>query len=69
MDVALSGISDSGVDVRSTLAGGEAKVLSSGSDPKAESMELLELMGQSGVLDSAAIGQILGKVRDTIDRI
>ena len=67
VDVALSGISDAGVDVRSTLAGGEAKLLSSGSDPKAESMELLELMGQSGVLDSAAIGQILGKVRDTID--
>ena len=68
VDVALSGLGDSGsVDVRSTLAGGEAKLLSSGSDPKAESMELLELMGQSGVLDSAAIGQILGKVRDTID--
>jgi len=67
VDVALSGISDSGVDVRSTLAGGEAKVLSVGSDPKGESLELLELMGQSGVLDSTAIGQILGKVRDTID--
>ena len=30
-------------------------------------MQLIELMGESGVLDSQVIGEVLGKVRDTID--
>ena len=47
--------------------GAEAAALPKGSDPKEESMQLLELMGQSGVLDSSVLGEILGNVRDTIE--
>jgi hypothetical protein len=55
-------------DIRSSLAGVAAgKELPVGSDPKDEAMQLMELMGESGVLDSQVIGEVLGKVRDTID--
>ena len=30
-------------------------------------MQLMELMGESGVLDSTVIGELLGTVRDTIE--
>ena len=67
VDVAL-GVPQSDADVRSSLAGAAAgKELPSGSDPKDEAMQLMELMGESGVLDSQVIGEVLGKVRDTID--
>lgn len=68
VDVAL-GVPQSGEeDIRSSLAGAAAgKELPVGSDPKDEAMQLMELMGESGVLDSQVIGEVLGKVRDTID--
>ena len=68
VDVALNTLGEATVvDARSTLAGADAAALPKGSDPKEESMQLLELMGQSGVLDSTVLGQILGNVRDTIE--
>jgi len=68
VDVALNTLGEAtGVDARSTLAGADVASLPKGSDPKEESMQLLELMGQSGVLDSTVLGQILGNVRDTIE--
>tara|TARA_R100000742_G_C4263996_1_gene81871 strand:+ start:65 stop:706 length:642 start_codon:yes stop_codon:yes gene_type:complete len=68
VDVALNTLGEATViDARSTLAGADASALPAGSDPKEESMQLLELMGQSGVLDSTVLGQILGSVRDTIE--
>ena len=68
VDVALNTLGEATVvDARSTLAGADAAALPAGSDPKEESMQLLELMGQSGVLDSTVLGQILGNVRDTIE--
>ena len=68
VDVALNTLGEATVvDARSTLAGSDASALPAGSDPKEESMQLLELMGQSGVLDSTVLGQILGNVRDTIE--
>ncbi len=68
VDVALNTLGEATViDARSTLAGADAKALPAGADPKEESMQLLELMGQSGVLDSTVLGQILGNVRDTIE--
>ena len=67
VDVALAG-PQSDDDVRSSLAGAAAgKELPSGSDPKDEAMQLMELMGESGVLDSKVIGELLGTVRDTIE--
>jgi len=68
VDVALNTLGEATVvDARSTLAGADAAALPKGSDPKEESMQLLELMGQSGVLDSTVLGEILGNVRDTIE--
>tara|TARA_B100001778_G_C18444339_1_gene563808 strand:- start:72 stop:713 length:642 start_codon:yes stop_codon:yes gene_type:complete len=68
VDIALNTLGEATVvDARSTLAGAEAAALPKGSDPKEESMQLLELMGQSGVLDSSVLGEILGNVRDTIE--
>ena len=68
VDVALNTLGEATVvDARSTLAGSDASALPAGSDPKEESMQLLELMGQSGVLDSTVLGEILGNVRDTIE--
>ena len=68
VDVAL-GVPQGGEDdIRSSLAGVAAgKELPSGADAKDEAMQLMELMGESGVLDSQVIGEVLGKVRDTID--
>ena len=68
VDVAL-GVPQGGEDdIRSSLAGAAAgKELPSGADAKDEAMQLMELMGESGVLDSQVIGEVLGKVRDTID--
>ena len=68
VDVALGVPQGNDEDIRSSLAGAAAgKELPAGSDPKDEAMQLMELMGESGVLDSQVIGEVLGKVRDTID--
>ena len=68
VDVAL-GVPQGGEDdIRSSLAGVAAgKELPSGADAKDEAMQLMELMGESGVLDSKVIGELLGTVRDTIE--
>ena len=68
VDVALGVPQGNDDDIRSSLAGAAAgKELPAGADPKDEAMQLMELMGESGVLDSQVIGEVLGKVRDTID--
>ena len=68
VDVALGVPQGNEEDIRSSLAGAAAgKELPAGSDPKEEAMQLMELMGESGVLDSQVIGKVLGEVRDTID--
>ena len=68
VDVALGVPQGGEADIRSCLAGVAAgKELPSGADAKDEAMQLMELMGESGVLDSQVIGEVLGKVRDTID--
>ena len=68
VDVALAGPQSDDEGIRSSLAGAAAgKELPSGADPKEEAMQLMELMGESGVLDSQVIGKVLGEVRDTID--
>ena len=68
VDVALGVPQGNEEDIRSSLAGAAAgKELPAGSDPKDEAMQLMELMGESGVLDSKVIGELLGTVRDTIE--
>jgi len=67
VNVALA-VPEGDTDVRASLAGVAAgKELPKGSDPKDEAMQLMELMGESGVLDSNVIGELLGSVRDTIE--
>jgi len=67
VNVAL-GVTQGDDDVRASLAGAAAgKELPVGSDPKQESLELIELMRSAGVLDSSVVGEVLGKVRDTIE--
>ncbi len=67
VNVALA-VPEGDTDVRASLAGAAAgKELPVGSDPKDEAMQLMELMGESGVLDSTVIGELLGSVRDTIE--
>jgi len=67
VNVALA-VPEGDTDVRASLAGAAAgKELPVGSDPKDEAMQLMELMGESGVLDSTVICELLGSVRDTIE--
>jgi len=51
------------IDVRSSLSGaGGGEVLESGEAAREESLELLELMASSGVLDEGVVGDILSNV-------
>jgi hypothetical protein len=53
------------IDVRSSLSGaGGGEVLDSGESAKAESLQLLELMASSGVLDEGVVGDILSNVEE-----
>jgi len=53
------------IDVRSSLAGtGGGEVLETGEAAKAESLQLLELMASSGVLDEGVVGDILSSVEE-----
>ncbi len=68
VNVALGVTQGDSDEVRASLAGAAAgKELPVGSDPKQESLELIELMRAAGVLDSEVVGEVLGKARDTID--
>lgn len=60
-EVAVSGLGDSGVEVRSSLVGvaGGGGV---GVDVRGESLRMLELMASSGVLDGGVVGRILEAV-------
>lgn len=53
------------IDVRSSLAGSAGgEVLESGEAAKAESLQLLELMASSGVLDDGVVSDILSSVEE-----
>ena len=53
------------IDVRSSLAGAAGgEVLETGEAAKAESLQLLELMASSGVLDEGVVGDILSNVEE-----
>lgn len=53
------------IDVRSSLSGaGVGEVLESAEAAKAESLQLLELMASSGVLDEGVVGDILSNVEE-----
>ena len=53
------------IDVRSSLAGAAGgEVLETGEAAKAESLQLLELMASSGVLDEGVVGDILSSVEE-----
>ena len=53
------------IDVRSSLAGaGGGEVLESAEAAKAESLQLLELMASSGVLDDGVVSDILSNVEE-----
>jgi hypothetical protein len=53
------------IDVRSSLAGAAGgEVLESGEAAKAESLQLLELMASSGVLDDGVVSDILSNVEE-----
>lgn len=66
-EVSIVGMGREVVDVRSSLAGALPAGASDHDDSQAETMQLLELMGETGVLDQEAIASIMGVVgRDTI---
>ena len=65
VELQMDGGAGDTIDVRSSLAGaGGGEVLESGEAAKAESLQLLELMASSGVLDEGVVGDILSNVEE-----
>ena len=65
VELQMDGGAGDTIDVRSSLAGaGGGEVLESGEAAKAESLQLLELMASSGVLDDGVVSDILSNVEE-----
>jgi len=65
VELQMDGGAGDTIDVRSSLAGaGGGEVLESSEAAKAESLELLELMAASGVLDDGVVSDILSNVEE-----
>ena len=65
VELQMDGGAGDTIDVRSSLAGaGGGEVLETGEAAKAESLQLLELMASSGVLDEGVVGDILSNVEE-----
>ena len=65
VELQMDGGAGDTIDVRSSLAGAAGgEVLESGEAAKAESLQLLELMASSGVLDEGVVGDILSNVEE-----
>jgi len=67
-EVAISNLTSEAVEVQSSLAGAVEVSVVSG-DARAESLELLELMSASGVLDAGVVNNILDNVSSEADVI
>jgi hypothetical protein len=63
VDIAITGAGDT-IEVVSSLAGQAAGAVSDGSNSKDESLQLLELMASSGVLDENIVTGILSGVNE-----
>ena len=65
VELQMDGGAGDTIDVRSSLAGaGGGEVLESSEAAKAESLQLLELMASSGVLDDGVVSDILSNVEE-----
>ena len=65
VELQMDGGAGDTIDVRSSLAGAAGgEVLDSGEAAKAESLQLLELMASSGVLDDGVVSDILSNVEE-----
>ena len=65
VELQMDGGAGDTIDVRSSLAGaGGSEVLETGEAAKAESLQLLELMASSGVLDDGVVSDILSNVEE-----
>ena len=65
VELQMDGGAGDTIDVRSSLAGaGGGEVVETSEAAKAESLQLLELMASSGVLDEGVVGDILSNVEE-----